>query len=371
MKKTIPFWLTFCLLQPTAQAQTTDPWFEIEIIAFERGSVSSAREQFSQEIKVIPLRSALDLFKPLYQPDTRTLEHALPDCTPTTPLPSAPSAVDWQMLSFAEPLWVDEVSLASQSLALYQGQWPTEPTIYWPVICKTRALPKQGMSLPVFNEILPENPGPQLLAVEPPISAPVAHQNAPYLVDSSALQLKDLAWQLSRRGGHKLLLHTAWRAALGSKNQSQPLRFFAGHRFSPQFDYFGALNHSANQPEPSYALTNDSDSLQQAIDLTYRQLQKGRQLQSATPRTNLAILPQQVWQLDGLVRAYNQRMLFAETQFNFRHINANGEQLDTYYSSDTVRLLLGELHYLDHPKFGLVLQIRRFTPPLLTEGTTP
>lgn len=367
MKKTVSLWLPLALLASELPAQTNDPWFEIELIAFERQQLATGREQFSDEVKAIPLRGVLDLFKSMYQPNTRTLEQGLPVCGAPQAAPADVVATDWQMQSWdAEPVWLDEVTLAGQSLAQFRGQWPAEPQQFWHSLCKTAALRQSSLQLPVFAEVLPEPAGPLQLPVEPPVSNPVAHRNAPYLTDSSALQLKDLAWQLSHRGGHKLLLHTAWRAALGSKNTSQPLRFYAGQRFSPQFDYSGSPLSAAVTVQSS-----DSDSLQQAIDLTYRQLQQGRQLQSVTPTTNLATLPQQVWQLDGVIQAYNQRMLFADTRFNFRQTSNNGQQLNTYHSSETVRLLLGELHYLDHPKFGLILQIRRFTPPLLapTEGT--
>jgi hypothetical protein len=87
-------------------------------------------------------------------------------------------------------------------------------------------------------------------------------------------------------------------------------------------------------------------------------------------------LPQQVWQLDGLIQPYNERMLFADTEFNLRQLapGAGGDKLQTFYVKDNVRLLLGEIHYLDHPRFGLILQIRRFTPPatpLAGEGVSP
>jgi len=75
-------------------------------------------------------------------------------------------------------------------------------------------------------------------------------------------------------------------------------------------------------------------------------------------------LPAHVWQLDGQIRVYNERMLFIDSEFNFRNLSANGEQLQTFYSKDNTRLLLEELHYLDHPHFGIIIQIRRFTPPL-------
>ena len=113
-------------------------------------------------------------------------------------------------------------------------------------------------------------------------------------------------------------------------------------------------------------------------------------------------LPEQVWQLDGVIQPHNERMLFADTEFNLRQLRpgsasvqaaaqssvqsntlsnaqstteaADSSTLQTFYVKDSVRLLLGEIHYLDHPRFGLILQIRRFTPPaapIVDEGVTP
>jgi hypothetical protein len=343
------------LLCPALQAQTSNPWFEIELIAFERQSAPAAKEQFGKEITPIALPHALDLFKALYQPDTYALSQALPVCGAAATDEPSDFSTEVQLNTLATDL-VAELAQAQRSLARYRQQWPASPMLYWREACRP-GVPQPDVPALTDWTAPPEQPaGPLMLPTIPPVVSPVVHQNSPYLVDETALQLKDLAWQLSHRGGHKLLLHTAWRLPLGPKQQSRQLRVFAGQRFSPQFDYFGD-----QQAAPTVA--TDTDSLHQAIEQTYRQLQQGRQLNPAGNTANLRGLPQQVWQLDGMIRPYNQRMLFADTEFNFRQLSAGGEQLHTFYSKENVRLLLGELHYLDHPKFGLILQIRRFTPP--------
>lgn len=350
------------LLSQPLQAQTNDPWFEIELIAFERQSAPAAREQFGKDITPIALTNTLDLFKAFYQPDTYALSQALPVCgaARTAADQSLSQQVDLQTAGTDEP---DEVLQAERSLTRYRQQWPAEPLLYWSQFCRIAALAADSPTLTNWSAPVEQSPGPVLLPVIAPVISPVLHHNSPYLIDEPALQLKDLAWQLSHRGGHKLLLHTGWRMPLGAKQQSRKLRVYAGQRFSPQFDYFGD-QQSINAPPA------DTDSLHQAIEQTYRQLNQGRQLNPAGNTANLRGLPQQIWQLDGIIRPYNQRMLFADTEFNFRQLAANGEQLFTFYSKENVRLLLGELHYLDHPKFGLILQIRRFTPPT-PEANTP
>ncbi len=367
-----------CLCSVSAvQAQSTDdPWFEIELIAFERGSLNSTLEKFNDSVTPIAVHRSLDLLKPLYQPDIRALYSALPPCQAAQSKPGQPLPLDAE-LQFVETSvqpWFDEVQLAEQSLSLFSQTFPPEPLLQWPVACQSAPRVQPGITAP---QLLADNSdrfvaGPQLLPVIPIPAAPLplAHQGGPYLTDESTFLLKDLAWQLSHRAGHKLLLHTAWRQPLGVKRRSQSLRFFAGQRFSPQFDYQGLAK------DPAADLAADQADLQTAINRTYQQLQQQQQLQQDTASKTVVGLPEQVWQLDGLIQPYNERMLFADTEFNLRQLvpGTGGDKLQTFYVKDNVRLLLGEIHYLDHPRFGLILQIRRFTPPatpIAGEGVSP
>ena len=357
---------------PAVQAQSADdPWFEIELIAFERGSLNSTLEKFNDSVTPIAVHRSLDLLKPLYQPDIRALYSALPACQPDQQLPLD---AELQFGAFVAQPWFDEIQLAEQSLRQFNHAFPPEPLLQWPLACRQAPRVQEGIIAP---QLLADNSdqlvaGPQVLPVIPALVAPLplAHQNSPYLTDESTFLLKDLAWQLSHRAGHKLLLHTAWRQPLGVKRRSQSLRFFAGQRFSPQFDYQGQAKN------PAAELHANQADLQTAIDQTYQQLQQQQQLQQDTASKTVVGLPQQVWQLDGLIQPYNERMLFADTEFNLRQLapGAGGDKLQTFYVKDNVRLLLGEIHYLDHPRFGLILQIRRFTPPatpLAGEGVSP
>jgi hypothetical protein len=201
----------------------------------------------------------------------------------------------------------------------------------------------------------------------PPAQLPVTpqgqelHQATPYLAPENALQLKDLAYQLKHRGGHQLLLHTAWRQQLAGKRKAQPYRWFAGINFGQQFDYFGKTKANASEPA-----SDSAGQLLQQINSLEKALQQNPTSQLAELQPDLNQQNEgPVWQLDGLIKVYSERMLFAETEFNLRRLSADGSKLSTYYSNDQTRLLIGEVHYLDHPYLGLVLQIRRFTPPLL------
>lgn len=367
--------LSFCTAI-SAQAQTgfsqanSDPWFEIELIAFERGSLSSTLEKFDETVTAIPVHRSLDLLKPLYQPDIRSLQSALPACQNQS---KSVLATEDRLAGIEPQPWFDEVALAEQQLQQYVGVFPAEPMLQWPLSCRRNQPDFGTVKGPQLLAADEDNQvdGPSLLPVIPQPTAPLQHQLTPYLLDETTFQLKDLAWQLGHRAGHKLLLHTAWRQSLGVKRRSTSLRFFAGQRFSPKFDYQGQLRTGQNN------LVETQPDLQAAIEHTYQQLKRSQQLSRDEQAQAVHGVPHQVWQLDGIIQPYNERMLFADTEFNLRQLATdanNNERLNTFYVKDSVRLLLGEIHYLDHPRFGLILQIRRFTPPatpVAGEGVSP
>lgn len=369
-----------CLMVPSALAQSIETsWFEIEILAFSRDNSQRLLEQFPPKVTEVMTRGSVDLLSPHYQPDLTAILLAAPACVKPEVAVSTDPELSLATAAVTAPLFAtDEASLAAflfqQSkikLPLSDGYQPLPELCALDEFATTPALNQP------FKAILP---GAVLIRQQPPAQLPLTppgqeqHQPQPYLAPESALQLKDLAYQLKNRGNHQLLLHTAWRQPLSGKRAAKSYRWFAGSNFGQQFDYFGRSKASALQPA-----TDSKDQLLQQIGA----LEQAVAQNPATPLAELQpALNQQnndpVWQLDGLVKVYSERMLFAETDFNLRRLSADGSTLSTYHSTDQTRLLIGEVHYLDHPHLGLILQIRRFAPPQLpaaeiaaTPGTQP
>ncbi|HSG50467.1 MAG TPA: CsiV family protein, partial [Rheinheimera sp.] len=73
-------------------------------------------------------------------------------------------------------------------------------------------------------------------------------------------------------------------------------------------------------------------------------------------------LPAEVWQLDGLFKLHLDHYLFVNTEFNLRL--PHEDKLQTIYVRQSRRVISGEMHYLDHPYLGILLQIRRYEPPV-------
>jgi hypothetical protein len=352
------------LMLPDVQAQSIETsWFEIEILAFSRDNSQRLLEQFPPKVTEVITTGSVDLLSPLYQPDLTAIVLASPGChKPEVTLNTDPEFT-LAIADVSAPLFAtDEASLAAYQFGHTKFRLPLSDSYQaLPELCALEAGQTAHIAL------TPQLSGAAQIRQQPPALLPLTpqgqeqHQPAPYLAPESALQLKDLAYQLKHRGNHQLLLHTAWRQPLAGRRAAQSYRWFAGSNFGQQFDYFGRTKASARQQ------ANDSkDQLLQQITALEQALAQN----PATPLTELQPASNTqndspVWQLDGLVKVYSERMLFAETNFNLRRISADGSTLSTYHSSEQSRLLIGEVHYLDHPHLGLVLQIRRFTPPLM------
>ena len=369
--------LSLMLLSATgtapAKAQSIESsWFEIELLAFSRDELQALLEKFPQQVTPIPVAGAVDLLSPLYQPDLTALATALPGCQPSwdnpgTAQPDTTAEFKLDVQTATTPLFiVDEATLADYSFRQTQSRLNLTATFELPQLCPLTTT-AGGYKQPDYQLMRPP-----LLAT--PQAAPLTpagsdvHQNRIYLAPETALALNDLAYQLKHRAGHQLLLHTAWRQQLGTKRQSVPSRWFGGRNFAQSFDYFGRAK--ASQPDltqsPEQQLTSQIDALEQQLQVSPKQplvLNAMQAQQGAAPGA--------VWQLDGLIRLYSERMLFAETEFNLRKLSADGSQLQSFHSKEQTRLLIGNVHYLDHPHLGLILQIRRFTPPLTPTMATP
>jgi len=351
------------LLLSDVQAQSVETsWFEIEILAFSRDSNQRLLEQFPTKVTEVSTQGSVDLLSPLYQRDLTSIMQAMPACQTPTISSIAAAELSLAIADVTQPLFVADAAGLAEFLFLQTKLQLPLPDIGLPLpqLC---VLDQQPARLAMLNPILPGaiqilQDAPALLPLTP--AGQEQHQSTPYLAPESALQLKDLAYQLRHRGNHQLLLHTAWRQPLAGRRSAQSYRWFAGSNFGQQFDYYGRAKTSIVT-----SATAQADQFVQQISALEQVLAQN----PATPLAELQLAARQqnnhpVWQLDGLVRVYSERMLFAETNFNLRRLSPDGSTLSTYHSSDQSRLLIGDIHYLDHPYLGLILQIRRFTPPL-------
>jgi len=181
-----------------------------------------------------------------------------------------------------------------------------------------------------------------------------------YVLSTNQLQLIDAWRKLSDNALFDPLLHVGWRQHVDSASKAEPVHLFAGNNYGREFRVDGRVNDGSSE------------------------------LQS-------------LWELDGLLRIHLQRYLYINADFLLRQPGVyspplvetvthgadeipSGEpgvaitsaaaeppaELDSvpagqagqpfllqYPMHQQRRVRSGELHYFDHPLFGMLIQIRR------------
>ncbi|MFB2733309.1 peptidoglycan binding protein CsiV [Shewanella mangrovisoli] len=190
--------------------------------------------------------------------------------------------------------------------------------------------------------------------------------SGPVLLASSQGQFAGIISSLSRERGNRSLLHMTWQQPMMGKSGSVPIRLFAGKDYSASYHFDG-------RQIVQQAMAN---SMQGANGTT------GMMTETSAP-----LLPSPVWQLDGTLNIYLSHYLYIETALNLRKegrklmpvaadeasMNATStaaapaKVMTPYLMSIPLeqnrRVKSDEIHYLDHPEMGMVIQIRKMAQP--------
>ncbi|MCH8537328.1 MAG: peptidoglycan binding protein CsiV [Alkalimonas sp.] len=331
-----------------------DRWFEVEMIIFQRQHDNALIEQFSPNDELTPPARYFDLLQALYQPDITPLLRQLERCStqptakPTTEITSSfsheqPINLDHYIKRFRLP----EIN----ALCIFEPQ----PALW---------------QQPLFanNQWIDDTPLPPRL-LQQPVAKPV-HQSRPYLVSRDALELTEIAQKLHQQAGIEVLLHSGFRQAPVTDRRSIASRWYAGYDLQRQRLQSEADSTTLSARADSISLR--ADPLLQRIEQRYQQLSDNGPIrlyrlphikQVETQRHKYERLPP-LWQLDGFVRVHLDHYLFVNTDFILRQPAEEGAILQ-HRIQFSRRVISGEIHYIDHPRLGMVVQIRRFQPPLI------
>jgi len=196
------------------------------------------------------------------------------------------------------------------------------------------------------------------------------------LILLKGLRLKE---QLRRLNNHQLftpLLHTAWRMPIQNKQDALPIHLFAGKNYALDMPQTSKLE-KANTATPN-ELTIEPEKLD-----VLASLQKNETLQDLYEIDgNFLIYVQRYLQIDAqlIVRTQTEKpisssvsvlatetpeadtdatvQVIAQEPVPKRTIRTEKAITETLFDQ-TRRLKSGEIHYLDHPLFGIIIQIRR------------
>jgi hypothetical protein len=336
-------------------------WYEIELIAFSRTSDKSLKEQFEAPTAPLKTSNAMDLMRPLVQPAVADLIKAIPACAPAPAAldATAPAAVSapvstatqqqiQQLLSEHQQTMQPVAAVAAVAADSLDVQLDAEP-----VVASLYQLNFQNCQMEQWDadgQLISRALSAQELALQLPAPAQIpatftgdgmAKDNA-YLVGANDLQLKNLAYQLQREAGKQLLLHTAWRQPLVSGRNSR------SHWYAGVYQ-----NEAATETE-------------QSIDLMQQVQQQLAAVQQGQSSLQLWYSP---WQFDSLVQLRLGRFIQFDGTFYLRQLD-DANQPAQIAVKQSARLTLGQIHYLDHPRLGVIIQVKRFTPPEATVATT-
>lgn len=371
--------------------QAADRWFEVELLIFKRNSAEALNEDFNPQLKPINIKDARDIISPQYNPDITKTRALLSRCHEQS---------SENQLAQSAPLFLDinKVNFDIEAITFAFNK----PSWHFNINCLQ---PEPNLLEPKRAEIIALESAQFTPSLPVTIEAPVpGSETKPYLLPAEALQLDELKAKLAWRDDMTPLLHMGWRQVVRSESQETPWRVFAGQNYTKQFQYNGEMlipeNASQNKHDTQIAPASIPSSEQA---LSYNQIQNNIQhvlnkinTQSWQPETalmdkktqtwqaqQLQSEPKDVWQLDGLFKIYLRHYLYIETEFNLREVgqhpylknekfasNSSSGQPATQdkaflypiYFQQNKRIISGEVHYFDHPKMGIVLQVRKYFP---------
>lgn len=307
-----------------------EAWFEVEVYIFERQSQST--EQWPMAPIETKTNSAIDLISPVVGQAVVSVSNEPAPCT---------LVYDADANSHcAESTNTDANSINSGTLTISGPSSNTLTQYRYPNMIPSEI----GSSSQTYAKL---GSGPVLLA-------------------SSQGQFASIVNSLSRERGNRSLLHMTWQQPMQGKSGSMPIRLFAGKDFSANYHFDGR------------------QIVQQALNTSMQNTQgsQGTSLENSAP-----LLPSPVWQLDGTLNIYLSHYLYIETALNLRkegrklmpvptddtNINTNAavatpvKVMTPYLMSIPLeqnrRVKSDEIHYLDHPEMGMVIQIRKMAQP--------
>lgn len=400
--------LLSCLLSlsPATQAQQKSWWFDVEIILFKQNiQPNELVEEFDTQIKPNNKPQWLDLFKSYISTDVSGLRGGLVTCEShaipawveeSSPMLIVPELEQTLTLDLSEPLTHAMPPISPQLEALMSWYAPTR------LDCEFAAERKISFA--------PLDLSP------PPLSMPrktdavdrIYSQSA-HLLPADQFVLDDLFRDMRWQKNLTRLLHTGWRQqVLFGKHKANAFRLYAGKNYARQFDAQGKLlPDSLPQNLLQPAILSDT---QHTAQLTAFEQQQANQalfaklyaaLQDQTPivfspemvaQADHVQLPQQyeevseLWELEGYFKLYlryigNVPYLHVDSALDFRapltlppeqpvDLSREGDNqqntqvvLQQYPFRQVRRIVSKQLHYFDHPLFGMLVHVRRYNMP--------
>lgn len=200
------------------------------------------------------------------------------------------------------------------------------------------------------------------------------------VLSANDLVMQDYAKKVFQQRDIKGLLHTAWRQEVAfGVNNAQYIRVRAGDilesKQNKNYAQWEQQYQQAYSGDESINEVNLFDALAKAIEgnESVNWLVQESGLQNSS---ELAFSPEKQYEIDGKIKVYldyvNQvPYLHVDSQFNHFTLNLDEDgnsRLTPYPFDQRRRVISKQIHYFDHPAFGIIIRLERFTPPVNTEA---
>lgn len=240
-------------------------------------------------------------------------------------------------------------------------------------------------------------------------------QGLAYVMPENYSQLKEVVRNIKNSRNMRVMLHTVWRQNIEFGRKAKQYRVFAGDNYSDRFEYSGLPTGMADAYLAQQQVQKEQNQAQQIMPEIYDHDAFMAQIKEAiatagphvlqtksAPETSVELpqhvegQPQETWQLDGKYNLYLKLVgrtpyMFIDWDMDYRQIGEMPEKyrpllalneqsyqqdemsnidqqsmypdnyLYAYKFQQSRRLISGEVHYFDHPYFGIMMQIRRYT----------
>lgn len=328
-------------------------WFEVEVLVFAQRDAGNSVESFPWQGPQNYQDYAYNPLPSIYVPDISALLADLPECAAPAVIPEFTR----ERLMCASP-------------------WELDPWLPMNWQRQERML-RQLVAAPadVIN-----GPG-----------GAVGEAAAPFLAPAAQLELSDMREQLVRRGTGTPLLHLSWYQPVFEDDANYKVRLFGGRNFADTFALSGyalpteppaltALSTAASSPELGLAeRLQQLATLQREQQLDFRAAAQDQPLPAPTAaELEAPVAP--LWQLDGTMHIYlvgnylhidSDLELREPTEVEWQPADLTAQAdlaleplsdkrfLRSFKLDQLRRVISHETHYFDHPKLGVVVQIRR------------
>ena len=343
-----------CCFSSTTQAQEdTDWWFDVEILIFKHNNAeNTVTEQFDTVVDKPFSPRISNVFLPFYVVDTSWLEQALPECanlndiladTLTMSVANESSNQPIIRMDCAYTLTLSDLVERSQPVDHYQA-YPTLPIHY------------EGIIFP---------------------RSEYAH-----MLPQSELQLvslyKDINWDKS----YTPLLHTVWRQPVNiDEENAYSIPILAGKNLTyqahtpqllaqPSLEQANTLMGTDN-PSNELPINESPINIVQKIKLGLDDTVPLYPDQLKETQDKAMIDTTSVFEFEGLVTIYIKYInrvpylhIDSHALFNTSRV-ADPLTIIPHTFKQRRRIISNQVHYFDHPYFGMVIELRRYKRPAL------